>query len=484
MLNAKVRHQRFSLYPVGREWWEPVNDGAIFAPVSVNNLKTMAKIEFPPHLETLLKDSAYRAPLQALADQTAVILADNKLSFFPDYTDHGIEHVNRVLATAEELIPDEVWQANAATPSQPLFNDADATVLVGAALLHDFAMHLREDGFLELIRPASRFRPVTWFDQRQASYSGDRPWADLWADYVREARRFSDRKLAEIIGLDEARKDSMLNHMPDSPAQWNGNHKRLVGEFIRRHHARLAHEIALYGFPGASVGEKEHEFPAMGARGHKLSKLADLIGLAARSHGLSLRVCMAYLDACHSGTPRPMGTAVLYPMALLRVADYLQMDEQRAPAILLQLRNPQSPVSLKEWKKHRAVQNIGPARNPRGKHITVSADIGLETCLQLRELLDGLQNEMDHATAVLDEAYGLHSHLKLHLLTLRYRRVYSNLDDPDFCARLPYVPEHTGFSTDPNLLTLLVEPLYGKEPGVGVRELMQNAVDAVRELHA
>jgi hypothetical protein len=33
-------------------------------------------------------------------------------------------------------------------------------------------------------------------------------------------------------------------------------------------------------------------------------------------------------------------------------------------------------------------------------------------------------------------------------------------------------------------LALLVEPLYGQHPGVGVRELMQNSVDAVRELEA
>ena len=35
----------------------------------------------------------------------------------------------------------------------------------------------------------------------------------------------------------------------------------------------------------------------------------------------------------------------------------------------------------------------------------------------------------------------------------------------------PYVPRRTGFSADPNLLNFLVEPLYGKYPNVGVREL-------------
>jgi hypothetical protein len=123
----------------------------------------------------------------------------------------------------------------------------------------------------------------------------------------------------------------------------------LAGEFIRRHHARLAHEIAIYGFPGLEIGGGEGRFPAMGKEaGHPLMHLADLIGLTARSHGASLRVCKSYLESSplYSGTPRPMGTAVLYPMALLRVADYLQIDRQRAPAVLLRLRNPQSPVSV------------------------------------------------------------------------------------------------------------------------------------------
>jgi HSP90 family molecular chaperone len=32
------------------------------------------------------------------------------------------------------------------------------------------------------------------------------------------------------------------------------------------------------------------------------------------------------------------------------------------------------------------------------------------------------------------------------------------------------------------LLKLLVGPLYSDDPGIGLRELLQNAIDAVREL--
>jgi hypothetical protein len=171
-------------------------------------------------------------------------------------------------------------------------------------------------------------------------------------------------------------------------------------------------------------------------------------------------------------------------MALLRIADYFQIDQARAPAVLLQLRDPQSPVSIQEWQKHQAVESIGPASDPRGRMVTINNNISLPLYLQLKELLESLQAEIDQSTAVLDEMYGNRNDSGLDQLNLAVRRIHSNLQTPAFLENLKYVPVKSGFSTDPNLLSLLVEPLYGKHPGVGVRELMQNAVDAVCELDA
>lgn len=446
----------------------------------------MTKIKFPERLENLLKDSPMFAPIRAYADRAGEILADNKLPFFPDYTDHGTDHINQVMESEVDLVPEAVWNGSTKDSRPRLLCDVDATVIIGATLLHDIAMHLRPTGFLELVNKETRFQPLSWFMDNQEGHKADRPWYDLWLDFQREARRFSDRDLGNIIGLESVRQGWKFEKLSENPSQWERNHNLIIGEFIRRHHARLAHEIAVYGFPGLKAGSNDGQFPALGASGDRLQTLADLIGLVARSHGLSLRLCQAYLDARphYAHNPKPMGCAVLYPMALLRVADYLQIDRQRTPTALLKLRNPQSPVSVQEWNKHLAVQYIGPAKDPRGKTITVSPDISQAVYLQLRDLLAGLQAEMDHATAVLDETYGARRDLGLDQLKLAIRRVHSNLNNPAFRDALPYVPERTAFAADPNLLTLLVEPLYGKEPGVGVRELMQNAVDAVCELHA
>ena len=103
----------------------------------------MNKLRIPKRLtDTLtLSSSLYGAVLSSLAELEPWI-ADNKLPFFPEYTDHGPDHINQVFVTAEALIRDEAWEV--LTPE-------DAAVLVLAILLHDCAMHLRIDGFIALL---------------------------------------------------------------------------------------------------------------------------------------------------------------------------------------------------------------------------------------------------------------------------------------------------------------------------------------------
>jgi hypothetical protein len=70
----------------------------------------MDRIEFPPQLEELLKGSSLYPPIRSLADRVGEILDRSTLPFFPDYTDHGVDHVNCVLNSEVELVPDEVWE--------------------------------------------------------------------------------------------------------------------------------------------------------------------------------------------------------------------------------------------------------------------------------------------------------------------------------------------------------------------------------------
>lgn len=400
--------------------------------------------------------SRLEAPTLALADSVSTLLEDNDTPFFPAYTDHGVEHVSRVMRASVALIPPDVWRH--------FLGPTDASVLAVACLLHDLAMHIRPEGFVELVT-TDRFSPVRWFTSSSNVGNPDLPWSVAWRDFQREARHFGHSQLELLLGPENEGVPRVAFADTLNPDAWTTGDYLVIGEFLRRSHARLGHEISLFGFPG--VAELAPEFP---------ESLRDAAGAVARSHGEPLRTMANYLEHRYETRVHPAGAALLYLMGLLRVADYLQMDADRAPTLLLRLKSPQSPQSVDEWMKHGAVSAISwRDEDPDAIRVTVNASHGLRTHLQLRELLHSLQAEMDTTTAVLSEVFGTEG------LRLSRRRVVSNLDSPGLVDELPYVPTLAALRSGEDLFRLVVRDLYGDNPAVAGRELLQNAVDAVRE---
>jgi hypothetical protein len=104
----------------------------------------------------------------------------------------------------------------------------------------------------------------------------------------------------------------------------------------------------------------------------------------------------------------------------------------------------------------------------------------LQVLLRLKDWLGGIQNELDQTWAVLGEVYGRDA--RMGRLGLSFRRVKSNLGTDSFNEKLPFLPIKAAFqASGPELLRRLVNPLFGNQPEVGIREMLQNAVDAVRE---
>jgi len=80
------------------------------------------------------------------------VFEDNKLFFFEEYTDHGIKHIESVLASAEFIIADDSFDNMTAK---------DVAVLILSIILHDIGMHTEYatfvallDGSMMLIKPA------------------------------------------------------------------------------------------------------------------------------------------------------------------------------------------------------------------------------------------------------------------------------------------------------------------------------------------
>jgi len=414
---------------------------------------TGASVDIPVSLARVLeRDVALQAPVLLTLRTFQPWIRTSLLPFFPAYTDHSDKHITDVLTTASSLITDE---------ARALLTAADVAVLTLSSLLHDVAMHLTPDGFRALVKGTYAPTLVAEF--------GDRPWPELWSDFLGDAVRFDGRQLTRIFG-----KPDPIDPRAIDLDNLSEREHLLIGEFLRRHHARLAHQIALSGVPGPGP-EKLQLNTALEY------SVCDLSGLIARSHNLDLRSTYDYLSR-HYDRKEFKGVRAVFLMVVLRLADYLQVQSERAEKELLYVRQLRSPVSQREWKAHHAIRDIRSTHDDPDALFIDALPTDIETFSKLAWLLKDIQRELDQSWAVLGEVYG-RTH-PLNRLGLTIRRIRSSLDDLSaFSKRVSYIPVRAAFEAGgPDLLKLLVGPLYGNAPGVAVRELIQNSVDASREL--
>jgi len=179
--------------------------------------------------------------------------------------------------------------------------------------------------------------------------------------------------------------------------------------------------------------------------------------------------------------PEFRGVHAPFLMSVLRISDYLQVQAERAPEQVLRVKAIRSPVSQREWAAHQSIRDI---RNTHADPEAIFIDalpLDVFSYLRIRSWQDGIQSELDSSWAVLGEVYGRIQGLAG--LGIAIRRVRSNIEDAQKLAReVDYIPLKANFAAaGADLLKLLVAPLYGDRPSIGVRELTQNGIDAVLE---
>ena len=228
----------------------------------------MSSFGVPHMLTRKLEHTALHASVLKTLDNFAW-LPSRSLELFPDFTDHGPDHLRDVLGLATQLITNETYER--LTPE-------DVATLVIAVLLHDLAMHITTSGFTELCLGRTLHCPIEPFDSES--------WPGLWSQFRMAARQWSDQDNYSIFGTTDPGLPPDL-HTTD----WPDMHRRFAGEFVRRYHARLAHEIAFYGFPNAGSPLSLLKLD------DGIEHLADLAGLVGRSHGMDLRLCVDYLKS-------------------------------------------------------------------------------------------------------------------------------------------------------------------------------------------
>ncbi|HHA1210334.1 HD domain-containing protein [Enterobacter hormaechei] len=377
---------------------------------------------------------------------------DNKLIFFPEYTDHGTNHLQEVLNTASSIITDESWN---------LLSPQDAAAIIISILLHDCAMHISEDGFYSLIDnkyPCLNSRYV----------SQEISWREKWLSYLAEARRWDGKKLKLIFG-----DMTPIREIPLDKNDLTRRDRLLIGEFLRREHANLAHSIALIGVPPLKDNPLKLHLSD--------KKLCDLIGFIAKSHNLSLRTATDKLGTAQKRSAYNVHAP--YIMGVLRISDYIQVHSSRAEKQLLSVKSLTSPISNGEWEKHNSILDINQTHeDPEAIYIDAEPQSPI-IFKALKNLFSDIQKELDSTWSVIGEVYGRFQSLER--LGINIRRIRSSLDDEKLYLRdkkPSFIPRPLNFRTsDAEMISLLVAPLYGNKPSIGIREIVQNAVDACNE---
>ena len=392
-------------------------------------------IIIPANLQKLLdKDPVWSAKVTGLQKNVEPFLV-NQLEFFPDYTIHSAAHINEVLEHADRLIHPKTYE---------ILKARDAAFLIGAVILHDLGMFLSAAGVRGLLAAHDE-------------------WQSRWETFVDRTKRYTEEKMLYCFGRNITVKEVV------PPADEMTRYDRLVvGEFLRQNHPELAHEIALGVMPGA---EDQDIFRNTGFK----SKERDMIGLLARSHGMAIRETESFLE---EDTAHPYNTPAYYLMAVLRIADLLDAGEHRAPVALEKLRGVPVPLSLEEWKWNQCIDRDACRWDTKKNNRRIDAEPGSSIeYVQLDKWLRSIQAELDLSWSVIAEKYPDEPY------RLSIHRITCNIYDPGVREKMgnDFLTKEVKVTANPEITKLMIDPLYGSNPSYGVRELIQNAVDACIE---
>jgi transcriptional regulator with XRE-family HTH domain len=361
-------------------------------------------MKLPARFSQAINGSPVEAPLLALAEAAGAVVSTQSTPFFPALGDCGAE---AMLLAADRLVPDRFWDAE-------ILTGIDAAVICAGCLVSNLPFFINEHGFAALVRPGSPFEP-----SRQ-----DRAWPALWQGFRHEARAWSRSKLARVLG-DDAFLPRVVTASDLDAHTWTLADRLLIGEFLRRHHSRLAGDIIIHGLPGT----RERFQPATDMP----PDLAEVISVAARARGESLRHVTSSFAHVHGGALRPAGALGLFDVAVVQIATYFRLETDVAAALLLAHPAPPPPAEIAAWRHAPQIQSISwEHADPRAVYVAVAAGRSPATYRSIRQFLVRMQSDLDSAAAVLAESYSSFPGGPLHLA---HTRVVSNVDAPSLLSQ-------------------------------------------------
>jgi len=350
---------------------------------------------------------------------------------FSTYTKHDITHIDSLLETADWLIPEETWG---------VLTVADALVITLSIYVHDLGMLVTKEEF----------------DARSQS----------------EFPAFRDGMLADESARGVDLKDR-LNAF-DSEDQEHF----LYEEFVRTHHAeRIESWINDTGYERFGVAKTTVNLVQ--------EVLADLdpvlrsdIALVARSHHLDdLDDRTKYRVGRSYGNDRQDEANLQYAALILRTADLVHMTRDRTPTVQYLLASPRDPMGQREWRKQRAIRAVKPKPEASGTPTSIEVHARFDEpdgYFALMEYLDYCDSQLKKTQQWAEEANTQEERAKA------YKFPWTDIDREQI-ETVNFVRKHFSFTFDQEkVLELLTGHTLYNDASVAIREITQNAIDAVR----
>lgn len=264
--------------------------------------------------------------------------------------------------------------------------------------------------------------------------------------------------------------ESTLARIPEALRSDPSAQERAIASAVRALHAHAAIELAREPVPGTEW----YLFEALSVR----DAWAVHAGKVAASHHWALEKVERELGAPGS-VPLPGGRTgdLGYVASLLRVIDYAHINRERAPAMDRSFRPSLLDESLVHWL---AQENIdGPQRDGAELVYLAARPIqNVDAWWLFYEMLKGFDEEIRHVKRYLDQRHSSNGRFSLQGV----RGATSPEEAAVFIPTAGFLPIEVNLRTGSieRLVQLLAgESLYGPDPMTAVRELIQNARDAV-----
>ena len=381
---------------------------------------------------------AFPINLRQIRDNICLLLSEvGRYGFFNEYTDHSFSHVLDMLKTAEWIIPNETAK---------IISPADSLFIVLSTYFHDVGLLISRDEF----------------------------------NHRHKNNDFQKFKTEPQIPASKFKEfQARLNQMSDDERE-----RLSYQEFVRSTHGQRVRSW-IEGVP------LDDNNAAAAIRSVFKTLLDPLDDTVRRDLGL---VCESHTKDDISDTKRfkvsqPYGPTeketvnLQYVAAILRTVDLLQITKGRAPSVLFQVINPTDPVSQIEWQKQNAVRSVrkkaGVDREGKASSTALSDTIEVHARFKESDGFFGLTSYLTFAERELQATYAS-INKSAHLLATPPLFPWRYIDAGGVEAD-GFLTESFGFSLDQQkILDLLTGHTLYNDTTVVLRELTQNALDAVR----